>query len=208
MSLSVSCCPGSVKNRAILRSGLAAENMTRYVCCTRCWGVGGHAGGWRTRSRAPAGRKKKSPPPSVASSKFEESLIRKGHTKTLFISARAIRRPCLSREGTNEDPIRTRAWAWRPAATAFPPLQLHALPSRHPPPHRSGFARDRPGLGRVVTCHSAAGMLLLKHPQRPAAGSIPAQADARQGLLHGRALLPSQDLEEVRRASCHCILLP
>ena len=28
-----------------LRSGLAAENMTRYVCCTRCWGVGGHAGG-------------------------------------------------------------------------------------------------------------------------------------------------------------------
>jgi hypothetical protein len=103
--------------------------------------------------------------------------------------------------------IRTRAWAWRPAATAFP-LQLHALPSRHPPTHRSGFARDRPGLGRVVTCHSAAGMLLLKHPQRPAAGSIPAQADARQGLLHGRALLPSQDLEEVRRASCHCILLP
>jgi hypothetical protein len=121
--------------------------------------------------------------------------------------ARAIRRPCLSREETNEDLIRTRAWAWRPAATAFP-LQLHALPSRHPPTHRSGFARDRPGLGRVVTCHSAAGMLLLKHPQRPAAGSIPAQADARQGLLHGRALLPSQDLEEVRRASCHCILLP
>ena len=117
---------------------------------------------------------------------------------------RAIRSSC---EGTNEALIRTRAWAWRPAATAFPPLQLHALPSRHPPTHRSGFARDRPGLGRVVTCHSAAGMLLLKHPQRPAAGSIPAQADARQGLLHGRALLPSQDLEEVRRASCHCILL-
>ena len=60
---------------------------------------------------------------------------------------------------------------------------------------------------RVVTCHSAAGMLLSKHPQRPAAGSIPAQADARQGLLHGRALSPSQGLEEVRRASCHCILL-
>ena len=61
---------------------------------------------------------------------------------------------------------------------------------------------------RAVTCHSAAGMSLSKHPQRPAAGSIPAQADARRGLLHGRALLPSQDLEEVRRASCHCILLP
>ena len=29
-------------------------------------------------------------------------------------------------------------------------------------------------------------MLLSKHRQRPAAGSIPAQADARQGLLHGR----------------------
>ena len=73
--------------------------------------------------------------------------------------------------------------------------------------NRSGSARGRHGLGRAVTCHSAAGMLLSKHPQRPAAGSIPAQADARQGLLHGRALLPSQGLEEVRRASCHCILL-
>ena len=96
--------------------------------------------------------------------------------------------------------------ARRPAAAASC-LQLDAPPPRHPLIHRSGFARDRPGLGRVVTCHSAAGMLLLKHPQRPAAGSIPAQADARQGLLHGRALLPSQSLEEVRRASRHCILL-
>ena len=97
--------------------------------------------------------------------------------------------------------------ARRPAATASS-LQLHALPHRHPLMHRSGSARGRHGLGRAVTCHSAAGMLLSKHPQRPAAGSIPAQADARQGLLHGRALLPSQGLEEVRRASCHCILLP
>ena len=105
-----------------------------------------------------------------------------------------------------DDDLLERA-ARRPAATAFC-LQLHALPPRHPPIHRSGFARDRPGLGRAVTCHSAGAMLLSKHPQRPAAGSSPAQADARQGLLHGRALLPSQDLEEVRRASCHCILLP
>ena len=96
--------------------------------------------------------------------------------------------------------------ARRPAATASC-LQLHALPHWHPLMHRSGSARGRHGLGRAVTCHSAAGMLLSKHPQRPAAGSIPAQADARQGLLHGRALLPSQGLEEVRRASCHCILL-
>ena len=78
---------------------------------------------------------------------------------------------------------------------------------RHPLMHRSGSARGRHGLGRAVTCHSAAGMLLLKHPQRPA-GSIPAQADARQGHLHGRALLPSQGLGKVRRASCHCNLLP
>ena len=97
--------------------------------------------------------------------------------------------------------------ARRRAATASS-LQLHALPHRHPLMHRSGSARGRHGLGRAVTCHSAGGMLLSKHPQRPAAGSIPAQADARQGLLHGRALLPSQGLEEVRRASCHCILLP
>jgi hypothetical protein len=97
--------------------------------------------------------------------------------------------------------------ARRPASTAFS-LQLHDLPYRHPLMHRSGSARGRHGLGRAVTCHSAAGMLLSKHPQRPAAGSIPAQADARQGLLHGRALLPSQGLEEVRRASGHCILLP
>ena len=41
-------------------------------------------------------------------------------------------------------------------------------------------------------------MLLSKHPQRPAAGSSPAQADARQGLLHGRAPLPAQGLKEVR----------
>ena len=97
--------------------------------------------------------------------------------------------------------------ARRPAATASC-LQLHALPHRHPLMNRSGSARGRHGFGRAVTCHSAGAMLLSKHPQRPAAGSIPAQADARQGLLHGRALLPSQGLKEVRRASCHCILLP
>ena len=98
--------------------------------------------------------------------------------------------------------------AARRRATTASSLQLHAVPHRHPLMHRSGSARGRHGLGRAVTCHSAGGMLLSKHPQRPAAGSIPAQADARQGLLHGRALLPSQGLEEVRRASCHCILLP
>jgi hypothetical protein len=74
--------------------------------------------------------------------------------------------------------------------------------------HRSGSARGRHGFDRAITFHSAGAMLLSKHPQRPAAGSTPAQADARQGLLHGRALLPSQGLEEVRRASRHCILLP
>ena len=97
--------------------------------------------------------------------------------------------------------------ARRPAGTASS-LHLHALPHRHPLRHRSGSARGRLGLGRAVTCHSASAMLHSKHPQRPAAGSTPAQADARQGLLHGRALLPSQGLEEVRHASCHCILLP
>ena len=97
--------------------------------------------------------------------------------------------------------------ARRPAGTASC-LQLHTLPHRHPLMNGSGSARGRPGLGRAITCHSTGAMLLSKHPQRPAAGSIPAQADARQGLLHGRALLPSQGLEEVRRASCHCILLP
>ena len=96
--------------------------------------------------------------------------------------------------------------ALRPAATASS-LHLHALLHRHPLMNRSGSARGRHGLGRAVTCHPAGAMLLSKRPQRPAAGSSPAQADARQGLLHGRALLPSQGLEEVRRASCHCILL-
>ena len=97
--------------------------------------------------------------------------------------------------------------ARRPAATASS-LQLHALPHRHPHIHRSGSARGRPGLGRAITCHSTGAMLLLKHPQRPAAGSIPAQADAGRGLLHARALLPAQDLGKVRRASRHCNLLP
>ena len=97
--------------------------------------------------------------------------------------------------------------ARRPASTASS-LHMHALPHRHPPMHRSGSARGRHGFDRAITFHSAGAMLLSKHPQRPAAGSTPAQADARQGLLHGRALLPSQGLEEVRRASRRCILLP
>ena len=96
--------------------------------------------------------------------------------------------------------------ARRPAATASC-LQLHALPLRHPPVHHSSFAGGRPGLGRAITCHSA-GARLAKHPQRPASGSIPAQADAGRGLLHARALLPAQGLGKVRRASCHCNLLP
>ena len=49
---------------------------------------------------------------------------------------------------------------------------------------------------------------LRKQPQRPAAGSIPAQADAGRGLLHARALLPAQVLQKVRCPYCHCILLP
>ena len=98
------------------------------------------------------------------------------------------------------------AAAQRRTATASL-LELHAPPHRHPPANHSACAGDRPWLGRAITCHSTGAMLLLKHPQRPAAGSIPAQADARQGLLHGRALLPSQGLKEVRRANCHCILL-
>ena len=105
-----------------------------------------------------------------------------------------------------DDDLLERA-ARRPAATASS-LQLHALPHRHPLMHRSGSASGRHGLGRAVTCHSAAGMLLSNHPQRPAAGSTPAQADARRGLLHERALVHHQGLEEVRRACCHCILLP
>ena len=105
-----------------------------------------------------------------------------------------------------DDDLLERA-ARRPAATASC-LQLDALPPRHPLIHRSGFARDRPGLGRAVTCNSASAMLLSNHSQRPAAGSIPAQADARRGLLHERALVHHQGLEEVRRACCHCILLP
>ena len=118
-----------------------------------------------------------------------------------------------------EEGLRVRRWlifmaddlleraARRPAATASC-LQLDARPPRHPLIHRSGFARERPGLGRAVTCNSASAMLLSNPSQRPAAGSIPAQADARRGLLHERALVHHQGLEEVRRASCHCILLP
>jgi len=148
------------------------------------------------RSPAPRGRKKICPsfgyevgPRGSRLLRSETEVGPRGSRLTIFMA----------------DDLLERA-ARRPAATASS-LQLHALPHRHPLMHRSGSARGRHGLGRAVTCHSAAGMLLSKHPQRPAAGSIPAQADARQGLLHGRALLPSQGLEEVRRASCHCILL-
>ena len=86
-------------------------------------------------------------------------------------------------------------------------LELHAPPHRHPPAHHSACAGDRPWLGRAITCHSASAML-SRYPQRPAPGSIPAQADAGRGLLHARALLPAQDLGKVRRASRHCNLLP
>ena len=86
-------------------------------------------------------------------------------------------------------------------------LELHAPPHRHPPADHSACAGDRPWLGRAITCHSASAML-SRYPQRPAPGSIPAQADAGRGLLHARALLPAQDLGKVRRASRHCNLLP
>ena len=86
-------------------------------------------------------------------------------------------------------------------------LELHAPPHRHPPVDHSACAGDRPWLGRAITCHSASAML-SRYPQRPAPGSIPAQADAGRGLLHARALLPAQDLGKVRRASRHCNLLP
>ena len=147
------------------------------------------------RSPAPRGRKKNLPKfrlRRVVRSKFwryEESCGRS------FLFDGSLMRRWLQRA------------ARRPAATASF-LQLHALPPRHPPIHRSGFARDRPGLGRAVTCNSASAMLLSNPSQRPAAGSIPAQADARRGLLHERALVHHQGLEEVRRACCHCILLP
>jgi hypothetical protein len=114
--------------------------------------------------------------------------------------------PICAEAHRNVDDLLERA-ARRRAATASS-LQLHALPHRLPLMHRSGFARDRPGLGRAVTCNSASAMLLSNPSQRPAAGSIPAQADARRGLLHERALVHHQGLEEVRRACCHCILLP
>ena len=153
-------------------------------------------GGWGTRSPAPRGRNFFCP-----SFGYEESYRRSfGVTKSRIVEVFYLMALIFMADDLLERAAR------RPAATASS-LQLHALPHRHPLMHRSGSARGRHGLGRAVTCHSAAGMLLSKHPQRPAAGSIPAQADARQGLLHGRALLPSQGLKEVRRASCHCILL-
>ena len=98
------------------------------------------------------------------------------------------------------------AAAQRRTATASL-LELHAPPHRHPPADHSACAGDRPWLGRAITCHSASAML-SRYPQRPAPGSIPAQADAGRGLLHARALLPAQDLGKVRRASRHCNLLP
>ena len=98
------------------------------------------------------------------------------------------------------------AAAQRRTATASL-LELHAPPHRHPPADHSACAGDRPWLGHAITCHSADAML-SRYPQRPAPGSIPAQADAGRGLLHARALLPAQDLGKVRRASRHCNLLP
>ena len=149
------------------------------------------------RSPAPRGEKKNCPSFGYEESCGRSSGVTKSRAVEVFYLLALIFMP---------DDLLERA-ARRPAATAFC-LQLHALPPRHPPIHRSGFARDRPGLGRAVTCNSASAMLLSNHSQRPAAGSIPAQADARRGLLHERALVHHQGLEEVRRASCHCILLP
>ena len=157
------------------------------------WGACGRVGNAFPR---PPGAKKKFAQVSVTKSRvrskfwrYEESCGRS------FLFDGSLMRRWLQRA------------ARRPAATASC-LQLDALPPRHPPINRSGFARDRPGLGRAVTCNSASAMLLSNHSQRPAAGSIPAQADARRGLLHERALVHHQGLEEVRRACCHCILLP
>ena len=89
------------------------------------------------RSPAPRGRKKKLPKfrlRRVVRSKFwryEESCGRS------FLFDGSLMRRWLQRA------------ARRPAATASC-LQLDALPPRHPLIHRSGFARDRPGLGRAT----------------------------------------------------------
>ena len=46
---------------------------------------------------------------------------------------------------------------------------------------QSAFARDRHELGRAATRHSASAMISKAAPERPASGSIPAQADAQAG---------------------------
>ena len=131
---------------------------------------------------------------------------KKSVTKTRRVEVSALRRrvplkfaSLFMRHGSS-------AAAQRRTATASL-LELHAPPHRHLPADHSACAGDRPWLGRAITCHLASAML-SRCPQRPAPGSIPAQADAGRGLLHARALLPAQDLGKVRRASCHCNLLP
>ena len=179
------------------RTTRGVTEVSLKMCLGRQECIEGHVGGWGTRSPAPRRR--------------NFLLLKFGYEE-----GPRVRR--LLRLETEEGP-RVRRWlifmaddlleraARRRAATASS-LQLHVLPHRHPLMHRSGSARGRHGLGRSVTCHSAGTVLPSKHPQRPAAGSIPAQADARRGLLHERALVHDQDLEEVRRVYCHCILLP
>ena len=86
-------------------------------------------------------------------------------------------------------------------------------------PQAAGFSTPPPARRPLCLCMRPALARLCRHlPLRrrhafkastaAAPGSIPAQADAGRGLLHARALLPAQDLGKVRRASCHCNLLP
>ena len=94
--------------------------------------------------------------------------------------------------------------ARRPASTASS-LQLHALPHRHPLRHRSSSARGRHGLGRAVTFRSASAFQSTRSGLQ--------QVRVLRKLMPGKGsymdvLCYSQDLEEVRRRSCHCILLP
>ena len=67
---------------------------------------------------------------------------------------------------------------------------------------------SRPALARPCRHLPLRRRHAFKASTAAAPGSIPAQADAGRGLLHARALLPAQGLEKVRRASCHCNLLP
>ena len=88
-------------------------------------------------------------------------------------------------------------------------LQWHGLLRRHRRVHRSAFARDHAWHGVAAICRSHANDMLSKLPQRLAAGSTPACADAPRGLLHdGRDLLPYHTPQQVRRRRQHWILPP